>query len=174
MISQLSQRDRLALAVGGVVVLAALIWAGVISPYQGALERLDARIASRQTQMKDVEALRQEFLQLQRQLSEADRRLAASSSFSLFSFVEGLAIRVASKENLIQMRPQPPVTQEDIREESVEIRLEKVRLEQLVRLLHELQKAEAVLQVKSLRLKTRFDDRSLLDAVVTIASYGRT
>jgi general secretion pathway protein M len=69
--------------------------------------------------------------------------------------------------------PQPP-PQENLREESVEVRLEKIRLDQVVRLLYAVDTADALLQVKNLRLKTRFDDRTLFDATMTVAAFGRT
>ncbi len=173
MIAQLSQRDRVALFVGGTVVLLTLLFFGIIAPYQGAMEQLDGKIAARKRQIKEVQALRQDYLQLQRRLNEAQKRLAKGESFSLFSFVESLATRVASKENLVYMRPQPVTAQEDFREESVEIKLDKIRLNQLVQLLYEIESADAFLRVKNLRVKTRFDDRTQLDAVLTISSYGR-
>ena len=84
-----------------------------------------------------------------------------------------MAGRCTGRENLASMRPQPPAAVGEFREESVEVRLERVRLGQLVQLLFALDSAEAYLKVKELRIKSRFDDRSLLDAVLTVASYRR-
>ncbi|MFA5515564.1 MAG: type II secretion system protein GspM [Desulfuromonadales bacterium] len=170
---QLNPRERLAIIVGGLFVLAAILYLGVISPYQSTLSRLDARIASRQKQVREIQALRQDYLLLQRQLNEAENRLDKATGFSLFSFVEASATREAGRENLVYMRPQTGSSQEGFREESVEIKLEKLRLDQLVRFLYSFESAEAALQVKNLRIRTRFDDRSLLDAVMTVSMYGR-
>ena len=174
MISQLSQRDRFALAAGAAVVLVVLIVFAGILPYQGAIARVDARIRVDQRQLQKVEQLRSQFLDLQRRLEEADRRLDAGRNFSLFSFIEGITAQVASKENLVYMLPQPASTQDGYREDSVEIKLEKIRLDQLVRLLYDIQNAEAYLQVKNMRVKTRFDNRTLLDVVLTVSAYGRS
>jgi general secretion pathway protein M len=134
---------------------------------------LDSRIAARQRQITEVQAMRQQFLELQRSLQESEARLDKAQGFSLFSFVEGIAAQAANKENLIYMRPQTPAIQDAVREESVEIRLEKIKLDQMVRLLHAIESAEAYLQVKNLRIRTRFDNRALLDVVLTVSSYGR-
>ncbi len=174
MLSQLSQRERIALAVGALVVLLTLVFYGLIAPYRNGMDQLDTRIAARQRQIREVQTLRNDYLQLQKKLSEAERRLDSSGAFSLFSFVESASARIASKENLVYMRPQPASVKEGFREESVEIKLEKIRLNQLVQLLYEIETAKAYLQVKSLRVKTRFDDRSMLDTVLTIAAYGRS
>jgi general secretion pathway protein M len=169
---QPSRRDRTALIVGGIVVLAAVSVFGLVLPYRGAMDRLDSRIATRQKQVREVQALQQEYRGLQRQLAQAQKRLASSGGFSLFSFIESQAAQVATKENLVYMRPQQSAAREGYQEESVEIKLEKLRLDQLVRFLYGIESAEAYLQVKNLRVRTRFDDRSLLDATMTISSFG--
>jgi general secretion pathway protein M len=172
-LAQLSQRERWALLVGGVVVLITIFYLGVIAPYRSSLEVLDNRISARQRQIREVQTMRQEFLELQRRLQESEARLNKAQGFSLFSFVEGVAAQAASKEHLVYMRPQTPTVQGEVREESVEIRLEKIQLDQMVRLLHAIESAEAPLQVKNLRVRTRFDNRALLDVVLTVSSYGR-
>ncbi len=171
---QISPRERLALIVCGLVVLATVIFLGVVLPYRNAMTRLDGKIASRQKQVQQIQELRQEYLLLQQQLSKAEGRLDKARNFSLFSFVEATAARVASKENLVYMRPQTGSAQEGFREESVEIKLEKLHLDQLVRFLYSFESADAALQVKSLRIRTRFDDHSQLDAVMTVSMFGRS
>lgn len=174
MIAQLSRRERVAVAVGVVAVLATILFLGVIAPYRNALAQLDGKITSRQRQIREVEALRKEFLVLQQRQSAAEARLDKGGAFSLFPFVEGLVGQIAAKENLISMRPQPPAPREALLEESVEVRLEKIRLDQVIRLLYAVDAADALLHVKNLRLKTRFDDRTLFDATLTVAALGRS
>jgi general secretion pathway protein M len=171
-LSRLSRRDRTALTVGGIVVLVTLLVFGLILPYHEAMARLDSRIAVRQKQVREVQALQQEYRALQQQLAVAQNRLSRSRGFSLFSFLESQTARVATKENLIYMRPQQTAAREGRQEESVEIKLEKLRLDQLVHFLYGIESADAYLQVKNLRVRTRFDDRSLFDATMTISSFG--
>jgi len=171
-LSQLSRRDRTALIIGGIVVLITLVVFGLILPYQGAISRLDSRIAARQKQVREVHDLQQEYRVLQRQLSEAQNRLSRSRGFSLFSFIESQTAQVATKENLIYMRPQQTATREGTQEESVEIKLEKLNLNQLVRFLYGIESADAYLQVKNMRVRTRFDNPSLLDTTMTISAFG--
>lgn len=173
MIANLSQRERIILAGGALFVVFTLFFLLVWTPYNNALENLESKIRSRQKQVIEVQNLRQEFQQLNTQIKQAEAQLARGTTFSLFSFVEATEARVASKENLVYMRPQPSVDQNEFREESVEIKLEKIRLDQLVQLLYEIESANAFLKVKALRVKTRFDNRSELDAVMTISSMGR-
>jgi general secretion pathway protein M len=174
MISQLSLRERIVLAIGTLVVLITLLVFGVIAPYQKTMAQLDHKISSRQEQLKETQVLSQRYRQLQQKLDEARQWLNRGEAFSLFSFIEDLSSRVAGKENLVYMRPQPTSTKDGFREEAVEIKLEKIQLKQLVQLLYQIETAQAYLQIKNLRLKTRFDDRTLLDATLTVSSLGRS
>jgi general secretion pathway protein M len=173
MISNLSPRDRNALLIGLAAVLIAVFYLGIVSPYQSAIARLDSQIASRQRQLQEVQVLRQRYLSLQGELTQAERRGVSNRNFSLFSFVENLTGQIASRENLVYMRPQPVAVKDEYKEESVEIKLEKIALDQLVRILYQIDTADAFLQVKNLRLKIRFDNKAQLDAVLTISAYAR-
>ncbi|ALC15355.1 type II secretion system protein GspM [Desulfuromonas soudanensis] len=173
MISNLSPRDRNALIIGLAAVLIAVFYLGIVSPYQSAIARLDSQIASRQRQLQEVQVLRQRYLSLQGALTQAERRGGSNRTFSLFSFVENLTGQIASRENLVYMRPQPVAVKDEFKEESVEIKLEKIALDQLVRILYQIDTADAFLQVKNLRLKVRFDNKAQFDAVLTISAYER-
>ena len=171
---QLSPRDRVTLLAGALIVVVLLFIFGIVAPYRSALERLDKKIASKQRQLVEVRQLSQEYRQLQQQLTASEQRLASSGDFSLLSFVEATSIRLAGRDSLTAMRPQPAATLEGFREEAVEVKLEKIRLNQLVQLLFAAESAPAPMLVKTLRIKPRFDDRNLLDVTLTFASYRRS
>jgi len=173
MIAQLSRREQLAVALGAVAILITVLYLGVVAPYSNALEQLDAKITSRQRQIREVDTLRREYVVLQQLQSAAEARLNKNAAFSLFPFVESMVGQYAAKENLVSMRPQPAVPRENLLEEAVEVRLEKIRLDQVVRLLYAVDSADALMQVKNLRLRTRFDDRSVFDVTMTVTALGR-
>ncbi len=172
-LSQLSQRERLTLLAAALIISVLLVSFGIVAPYRAAMKRLDTKIASRQRQLSEVRLLSQEYQQLQQQLAVSEHRLASGGDFSLLSFVEASSIRLAGRDSLISMRPQPTATIEGFREEAVEVKLEKIQLNQLVQLLFMADTAPAPMLVKTLRIKPRFDDRNLLDVVITFASYRR-
>jgi general secretion pathway protein M len=169
----LSQREKIILALGGCALLVILAVMAVVLPYRNALDRMDDKIVSRKRQLVQVRELQQEFRQVQQQAAEIDRRAAQGANFSLFSFIESTTQDVAGRENLIYLRPQPGGTEGDLTVETVEVKLEKIRLDQLVRLLYAAENADALLQVKNLRSKIRFDDPTLLDVVMTVSSFGK-
>lgn len=172
---QLSTRERWYLAAGALTVLVVAVWLGVVDPYREAMALLETKIDSRSGQLREVQALREEYRQLQRQMAEAESRLSRQEAgFSVFSYVENLTAAAGVKENLLSLRPQAASVQGEWREEAIEVKLEKIRLDQLVRFLHALETAEIYLPVKHLRAKPRFDKRSLLDATLIISHFERS
>ncbi len=71
------------------------------------------------------------------------------------------------------MHPQPATTQGAFRLQAVEIRLEKISLLQLTKLLHAIEYRNGGIQVKSMRVRSRFEDHSILDVNMVLMSLER-
>ncbi len=171
----LSERERIFVIGGGLAIVLVAVWLGILAPYREAVAAAESKIASRERQLNEVQRLRQEYQRLQGELAEAERQLVGKGrGFSLFSFIEDVTTRTGVRDKLVSMRPQSTATQGEYREESVEIRLEKLRLDQLVRLLHAMEAADVVLNTKTLRIKPRFDDRSQLDTVIAVSFFQKS
>jgi general secretion pathway protein M len=173
MISQLNQRERIFVIVGGVALVLALVYFAIVAPYRGALRNLDQQIATRSGQLQEVKLLQASYLDLKQQMSQVERLLDNRQGFSALTFIEGLVEQTAGRENLLSMRPQSPETRDEFIIDAVEIKLEKLTLEQVLELLVGIEEADAPMQVKNLYLKQRFDDRSRLDATITVTSLRR-
>ena len=174
MISQLNQRERMFVIVGGGALVLALLYFAVVAPYRSALSRLDRQIVTRSGQLQEVKVLQDRYLAMQKQMSQVARLLGKRQDFSALSFIEDLVEQTAGRENLLSMRPQSPETRNEFTIDSVEIKLERLTLRQLLELLMGVEGATTPMQVKSLYLKQRFDDRSLLDASMTVTALRRT
>lgn len=173
MIERFSPRERLALAVAGGVVVLTILIAGIILPYRAATLRLDQRMASRQGQLGEARTLVQRIKSMQGEVAVTERKLSAASSVPLVATLEGLVGEIAGKEKLLGIRPQPVTAPAGFRQEKVEMQLEKVRLEQLVQLLHAIDSAKSALQSDSLKMRPRFEDPALLDVTLVVSSFVR-
>ncbi|MEJ2033065.1 MAG: type II secretion system protein GspM [Deltaproteobacteria bacterium] len=172
MIDRISLREKVFLLAGIAFILLFLLWIGVIAPYRQGIEMADSHIASRSRQLEEIRQLQQEYLHLQKSMAAAERKLA-QSDFSIFPFIEEVTTRTGVRDNLVSMRPQAAQMQGEFREDSVEIKLEKIHLDQLVKLLHAIESSNLFLNMKSLRIRSRFDNRTLLDTDLTISSFRK-
>ena len=173
MIDRFSPREKLALAVAGVVVILTILIAGIILPYRSAIGRLDQRIASRQGQLLEARTLVQRIKGMQGEVAATERKLSAATSAPLVATLEGMVAGFAGKEKLLAIRPQPVTAPAGFRQEKVEMQLEKMRLEQLVQLLHAIDSAKSALQSDSLKIRPRFEDPALLDVTLVVSSFVR-
>ena len=174
MISQLNQRERIFVIVGGLALILALLYFAIVAPYRSALTRLDRQVTVRSGQLQEVKALQARYLALQKQMTQMERLLGKRQDFSALTFIENLVEKTAGRENLVSMRPQSPEVRNEFTIDSVEIKLEKLTLKQVLELLLGVEMADTPVQVKGLYLKQRFDDRSLLDATMTVTALRRT
>lgn len=174
MISQLNQRERIFVFAGGFAIVLVLLYFAIVTPYQSALNRLDRQITVRSGQLQEVKALQTEYLALQQQMSRMERLLGQRQNFSALTFVENLVERTAGRENLLSMRPQSPEVRNEFTVDAVEIKLERLTLRELLEFLLGIEGAATPMQVRNLYLKQRFDDRSLLDATMTVTALRRT
>jgi len=173
MISQLNQRERIFVAVGVGLLVLALVYFAIVAPYRSSLRKLDQQIEARSGQLQEVKLLQASYLDLKQQMAQVERLLDNRQGFTSVTFIEGLVEQTAGRENLLSMRPQSPESRNEFIIDAVEIKLEKLTLEQVLELLVGIEEAEAPMQVKTLYLKQRFDDRSLLDATMTVTSLRR-
>jgi general secretion pathway protein M len=107
-------------------------------------------------------------------MAQVESLLGKGQNFSALTFIENLVGQTAGRENLLSMRPQTPELRNEFTVDSVEIKLEKLTIKQVLELLSGIEAAPTPMQVKNLYLKQRFDDRSLLDATMTITALRRT
>lgn len=174
MISRLNPREQIFVATGCAAIALAFLYFAIISPYNTAMTRLDQQLAIRSRQLQEVKTLRTEYLALQQHMTQLDRLLGNRQDFSALTYIENLVERTAGREKLLSMRPQAPEARGEFTIDSIEIKLEKLPLKRALQFLWGIEKATTPMQIKGLYLKQRFDDRSLLDATMTVTALRRT
>lgn len=173
-IDQLEKREKVFLIVGIVASLVMITFYGVYQPYHNALRLLDKKVASRQLQLNEVRSLQAEYQSLQKQMDYAQKTVGKKDARSPLAKVEELASNIASREKLSYIRPQSPQIQGDIRVDNLDIKLEKLSLEQVLQLLWKVEAPATQMQVKNFRIKQRFDNAAQLDLTMTVSVYGKS
>ncbi len=171
MMNRLNPRERVIVGSGLVIIAGLVLWFLLVTPYLNAMERLDRRIAAHHHNLIRVEKMSKQINDLRHQIANVDRRRKGKRP--LFSLVENLTEQTGVREQLLSMRPQPATTQGKYRQQLVEIRLEKLSLAQLVKVLHAIEYRSGGVQVKSMRVKPRFEDHSLLDVHMVLMSLEK-
>ncbi|PLX43657.1 MAG: hypothetical protein C0609_07665 [Deltaproteobacteria bacterium] len=172
---RLSRREIMIITVGGVLLFVGIIWALIIDPVNSNLELLDKKIQYETERLSKVEDLSGRYIELVDRLAETEGKITADSNFSPLSHLETIASNFGIKNNITQMKPKPGENTRHYREAISEMKLDKIRLPMLVRFLHGVENPSgpnpALLRIKKLRIKPRFDDKELIDAQIEISSY---
>ena len=171
MIKRLSPREKWMVLGGLGLVVLVLVWLVLLDPYMKALGNLDRRIAGHKRNLERIEQMQEEIGQLQKELAGINLRRKGAKP--LFSQVESLTEQTGVRQQLLSIRPQPASVQGDYRQQLVEVRLEKLSLPQVVKLLHAVEYRSGGVQVKSLRIKPRFEDRWSLDVNMVLMSLEK-
>ena len=169
----LEQREKVMLLGGLIFLLCVVAIFGIYLPYQDAVAQAERSIAVKQRQLDQVRELQQDYRRLQNRITRAERGLIGSSNRSALALLESIAARIDSRDKLNYIRPQPPQSQGAYRIENLDIKFERLSLEQTINLLWRVETAETRMQVRNLRLRQRFDDSSLLDVTMTVAVFRR-
>jgi Tfp pilus assembly protein PilO len=172
-LAQMSRRERAMLMIGVLVVAGFGLWGLAKIPvwYLDQMKTLDRLIQQKRQDRLTLAQLRQEYAGLRQQINAVESRIAKDRGFSLLSHLETLATNQAVRPNIAYMRPQPPTDVDRYREVGVEIKVDNVTLEQIVRLLSSLETSPYLIKVKNLRLRTRFADPRFLDVTFLATTY---
>lgn len=172
MISNLSMREKAILTSGVICCVLVLIYVMLISPFSNKMQALERKISTGEVQIRELTSLQEQYQQLEHQIKQV-RSDSHNNATGLLSFVENQVQQVAGRDKLTSMRPIAPVRHDDILEEGVEVRIERVTLRQIVNMLEQLERARNPVRIKGLDLKVRFEDKSLFDVTLLISTFSK-
>jgi len=165
----LAPRERLLLSLAGSMLALTLAWLALVQPILSSRERAQQRVAGAEQQLEMMQRLRGEFDEVNARLSTVEQRIQGGPQGNIFTLLESLARRASVAVEA--MEPQAALASELYRETKVQVVLKSVTLAQAVNYLHQIETAPQLLSVKSLRMRTRRDDATLMDVTFTVSSF---
>ena len=151
----------------GAIAILLLCGFWIYTSHQQALQRLEHKTAAAQRELQQLHESLNEYRRLASSLQQVDNDTAGN--INLIAEVENATQQIGARSQLLYVRPQPDKVREDLVEEGVEIRLERLLLNQLVELLYQFETAKQRLNISQLRVRTRFDNPEQLDTVMTLS-----
>jgi type II secretory pathway component PulM len=169
-IAGLAPRERLLLAAAGGALALVVVWLGAVLPMASALHGARARVDTAEQQLAVAQRVRDDLAVVQGRLGAVERRIREGPKGNLFTTLEELAAQSAVKVE--SMEPQAAPSQDAYRETKVQVVLKRVTLAQVVNFLHKIEAAPQLLSVKSLRIRSRVENKEeLLDVTFTVSSF---
>ncbi|MBI5198266.1 MAG: type II secretion system protein M [Nitrospirae bacterium] len=173
--THLKPREKGMIVFGGIAAILILLYAFVLAPAMDRYTTLSRLVDQKRVQYQEILALQKEYGSLKKQHEELEKSASkAQKEFSPLSFMENLSNQARIRDRVISMKPRFTPIDENYRESSIEIKAERLALPQLVTYLQLVENSGMPIKVKTLHIKTRFDDPSLADMTVTVSSYEKT
>lgn len=168
----LQTREKALVGGAAVVVVLALLFFVVIDPQLARSTRLDRQIRATQSQLRELVTQRREYLRHKRVVDRINQQLTQQRAFSLFSRLEQLARQTGIREQIQYMKPTVSTPSDVYTEESVEVKMEGVTLEQLIRYLDQVERSPQLLKIKRLSIKPQRQNRQMLSAVFRVSTFA--
>lgn len=167
---RLSPRERLLLSVTLGVVLVIALYSLVWEPLAEGRARLASQIAFRRQQLEEIQQMRMIYMDLLRRLEVSKEIIARpEEGFSLFPHIEATVSQVVGRDHIASMNPDSQVVANTYREESVELKLVNVKLQQMVELMHKIERGARPLRITKLAIKKRPRDPHQFDVTATVS-----
>jgi general secretion pathway protein M len=165
---ELNDREKKIVLGGGIAAALLILFGLIIIPFNTATKRYEREIKEKSEKLAMMIAFQDELKSL-RDASNAGSIPVPPANFTLLTFLENLAIEAGIKEKITKMKPSSPEIEGGLKTTAVEIKLEKLDLEQLVSFLYKVEKNRQIaFKTKRLVVKTRFDNKQLLDATFQV------
>ena len=134
----------------------------------------ERRIEVKTKKLEEAAALRSDY---QRRLGEQQRiaeEIKRNNDVRLLSLLESLSQQSnVSLKNALE-RPGESTGSDLVKEETAEVKITDVSLDRLHDFLKRIEEGNQLVKVRRLRIKTRFDNHEMLDAVITVGTYKTT
>jgi len=169
-LASLAPRERLLLGGAGGVLLLTILWLAVVMPAIASIRNAEERVSAAERDLATADRLQRALSEIQGRLGTVENRIREGPKGNIFTTLEDLARQSAVKVE--SMEPQAAPAQENYKETKVQVVLKQVTLAQAVAFLHGVESSQQLLSVKSLRIRTRAEQKeNMLDVTFTVSSF---
>src|SRR2546425_6545085 len=152
----LQSRERLFIGGAGAALVLFLIFKLTIDPLFKYSAELDRQIGTARRQLNEMRTMQQDYQRQRSVIDSINSQLKKQPNFAIFSRLEELAGQTGIRSKIVHMKPTVSAPNEVYNEESVEVKVEGVTLEQLVQYLYQVESSPQLLKIKRLEMKPRF------------------
>jgi len=145
---KMSPREQLLVAVAVALVVVFVVGNFVVAPLVGQLRLLDHKVVQKREELKAFTALEQRYVDLNARATAFEQRVTHhAAGFSLFVELEGIAKRIGIREKIGSFKPQEH-SAGDYREQTVDVDLKGLTVEELGRFLGGIESSRESIYVK--------------------------
>lgn len=166
----ISDRERkLLIFGGGAFVLFILLY--FVVPALFSSDKTPGVMGSQRKDLMEIMTMYKDFSNIRTDFNKIEAQIKKQKDFSILTELESLAEKAEIKNNIESMESKPKPKNEFFKEQSVDVRLIKVNLKQLLSFLYSIEYSTKILRVKKLHVDVRFDDADLVNASLEVSTF---
>lgn len=170
----MSARERAILFFGAIGAAAIIFYGFVIAPLSDRYATMLRMTKQKEEQYRNMLQLKDEYTVLKKEYTELEKGASGTrEGFSPLTFMENVSTQARIRDKVISMKPRVIPIGDNFRESSIEVKIERVVLEQIVTYLNLIESSVHPIRVRTMHLKSRFDDPGLMDASVVVSFYEK-
>jgi general secretion pathway protein M len=164
------KEQTVSMIAAGIVVLLVIILPVTVA--SNRISKLEDEATKGRDHIREVMKEIESFDAKSNKLKQMQAMIGGGFDSSISSTLETLAENNGIKDKIDSLKEKPTQPTETFDEASVDMRLKKVKLDQLVQYLHSIENnTNTILRLKSLSVKPRFDNKQDLDASFNVSTY---
>ncbi|MCX5869100.1 MAG: type II secretion system protein GspM [Deltaproteobacteria bacterium] len=172
--NKLEKREKRVVVAGAIFLICFALFHFTVSPLLQARQQTQKALIQKKEDIKKIRQLQEEYRQLQNQAVNIQNRLQKRSpSFTLFSFIEERATKAKVKQQINSMTPSTSEGDGPLQESRVDLKLEKISLQQLVDFLQQIESTDDVVAIKRISIQENSKEEDLLDVVMQIITFTK-
>lgn len=166
----LSGREKVLVSAVAALLAAGLLMVAIVNPILDATAGARERVVMAEQDLQTMTRLRREYESIEGRLRGVEARIRQNQDRqNTLTLLESLASSSAVKIDSMEERKSPDHAL--YRVTSVDVELKNVTLTQVVTFLHGIESSARQFSVKGLRVKTRPDEKDLLDVSFAVSSF---
>jgi len=168
----MAKREKLMLGGLIVTITALLFFHFLLSPLLDSRQQLQKSLVKKQFELQEIQKLQKEYKSLQNTSGDIQKRLEKrSKSFSLFSFIEKQATIAGIKQQINYLKPSEVTSDGPLKESRVDMKLQQITLENLVKFLRGVESSQNVVSVNRISIQEHGKEQGHLNAVIQIITF---
>ena len=172
--ARMNARERAIIIFGVIGAFAIITYGVVIGPLSDRYSTLQRMTTQKEEQYKNMLKLKEEYTVLKKEYTELEKGASRTKEgFTPLTFMENVSTQARIRDKVVSMKPRVIPIGENFRESSIEVKIEKVVLEQITTYLHLIESSVYPLKIRTMHLKSRYDDPGMMDASVTVSFYEK-
>ena len=170
---KLTKREKQTIAAGAVFLGLIVAFQVFVRPAIGRVRTLRRVVSDKQQLLAELRAKSEQYKNVSRELEKIRLEMARQpEERKILSFVERIQKDSGLMQKVVYMKPSTMTVKDVYEQITIEIRLQNITLDQLIRFLLKIESSELTIGIRTLEIKRGLRDSGLLDTTIQLVSLS--